>query len=289
MKKDRMMRKLTAALESNGYSYVHLKNMHTCVDVLAQKKGRKLMIKVARNIDSVRKGEVDSLRKASSFMGFESIIVGLVSNRSALSENVLYSRFSTRCVSLGSLEGNGFAPAYMASRSIGVKARIDAQRLKKLRKLANMSIGRLASESGVSEASIYDHEKSDSYASLSTVDRLESVLDGSVKSDSSEATASGSVRSRKLANTGMESISLPSSPFDVVAKGRNCYEISYEANFRTIVKRAGMFKLIRDSFDCNYQFFLSRSRDGSVNGVPIVSRRTLNRMTSEDELVNLVY
>ena len=74
----------------------------------------------------------------------------------------------------------------------------------------------------------------------------------------------------------------------MVAKEKNYYEISLDANSRTLAKRAMFFSAIRETFDNNYPFFLSSRKHGRIEGVPVVGKKELRVIDSEEELLNRI-
>lgn len=287
MKKDLVVKQVAEVLENNGYSLVMIPNMHTCMDILAKKLDQKYIIKVVYNIDSASRAEAQALTKIASFMDAEPLIVGSVSKNAPLAKSISYSRFSVKCMSLGSLENIASdLPSLTASKSVGVKVMVDGERLKYLRKLSNMTRERLSRATGISTDTIYLHEKKGGYASIETVKRIEAALHGPVKGTPPQAEHHTTrVSSIRLANTGIKAARLHNAPFDMIAKSANYYEISGDANIRTMIKRAEVFKAIHESFGDNYPFFLSATKSGRMHGVPVLSRKQLKKIKSEHDLL----
>ncbi len=290
MKKDRILKKVVADLDNNGYSLVAIKNMHTCVDILARKLGSSLAIKVAYNIDATNKKEAESLHKLASFFGAEPLIVGAVSKDKPLEQSVVYSRFSTKCMSETSIGDVGEQRiTYVASKTVGVKVNIAGEKLRYLMKLNNTTAGRLARKVGISKAAVYKYENDENYASLKTARKIEKVLNGQiVESERQYPNKRSNSRLTMLAKTKIEMLKLSNAPFDAAAKGSNYYEISYDANARTMTKRAELFSELVNTFDGNYPFFVSSSRKRKINGIPVISKDLFNSISSEDELLSFI-
>ncbi|VVB76679.1 Helix-turn-helix domain protein [uncultured archaeon] len=172
---------------------------------------------------------------------------------------------------------------------MGLKVRINGQRLRSVRRMRDLTVTELAKRSGLSKNTLYAHEKGAGYASLPTVERLEKILHDSITTglrcgNESKVPAT----QNRLARTGMRAIRLDNSPFDIVAKSKNYYEISLDANIRTLVKRASLFRLIKESFDSNYPFFVGESKK-KLGGIPVIRKKDLEHLTSEEELLDMVY
>jgi predicted transcriptional regulator len=186
---------------------------------------------------------------------------------------------------LQELEYNPFR--LLASKSVGVKTKLDGSKLRSLRKANDMKMEELARRSKLSKTTLYKHERSNDYAAIGTIYRLETVLNGSIKSEDVLKSRRISIRFNELAGTGMQALHLDKAPFDIVAKKKNYYEISLDANIRTLVKRAALFKEIKEAFENNYPFFINE-RGGKIEGVPAIKKKELMRAGSEEDLLNLV-
>lgn len=288
MKRERIIKEAERELSTSGYSTVLASNMHTCVDVFAEKKGRKFIIKVIYNIDSLTRKEAENIYKLSQFLDAEPLVLASVSKNDRLKDNVNYRRFAIRCISpemLLNLDSNTLS--LLASKAVGVKAKLDSSKLHKLRKISNMKIVELAKESSLSKATLYKHERSDEYATIGTIARLESVLNGSIRSEDALESGRVSFHANKLAKTGLMALHLDKAPFDIVAKKRNYYEISLDANIRTLIKRAALFKAIRETFENNYPFFISK-KGRKIDGILVVRKEDLLKAGSEEELLSIV-
>lgn len=291
MKRECIIRETEHELSASGYATVLASNMHTFADVFAEGKGRKFIIKAVHSIDSVTRKEAEALSKLSQFIGAEPLVVGQVSKSSKLRSNISYYRFSIRCISpemLTNLTSN--EPNFLASKSVGVKVRVDGSKLRKLREINNTKVSDLAIKARLSRSTLYKHEHEVNYAALGTVLKLERILNDSIKSEEGELHGERpSLRFKEFAKTGMQALQLNSGPFDIVAKKKNYYEISLDANARTLIKRAALFKAIRETFESNYPFFLSERGKGKIRGVPVIKKKDILSVGSEDELLNLVY
>jgi putative transcriptional regulator len=291
MKKESIARLVERELEASGYATVMASNMHTCADAIAARGGQKFIIKIAHNIDSVTRKEAGALSRLAKFLDAEPIILGSVAGRKPLKDNVSRYRFDVICVSAGALESllHG-GTKLLASKSFGAKAQIDSARLRSLRKLSNMRVSDLAKKTGLSESTLYKHEEAQSYAAVGTLLKIERALNDKVSAEWHQPSGTPQrPRVTTFGKTGLQALELRSAPFDIVAKERNYFEISFEANFRTLAKRATFFNAIRETFENNYPFFLSESRKGKVRGIPMLSKKGLSEVRSEDELLDLVY
>jgi putative transcriptional regulator len=288
MKRERIIKDAERELIASGYSTVLAEKMHTCADVFAEKRGRKFIIKIVYNIDSVTKDEARDLHKLSQFLNAEPIVLASVSKRNKLKHNVTYRRFAIRCVSPDVFpEIASDNMSLLAEKSVGIKARIDRSKLHNLRKINNLAIEDLAQRSKLSKVTLYLHEREDRYAAIGTISRLEQILNGSIRSENVIENKKINLRANELAKTGMQALHLSKAPFDIVAKDKNYYEISLDANIRTLVKRAALFKELKEKFENNYPFFINE-RSSKIEGVRTIKKKELMQVSSEDELLSLI-
>ncbi len=290
MKRERTVREAERELNSGGYATVLASNMHTCADVFAQRKGQKFVIKIVYNIDSVTRKEADALSKLAQFLDAEPVIVGSTSKAGELKDGINYQRFLIRCVSPEMLPRlDSMEISLLASKSVGIKVMVNGERLRNLRKTNNMKISDLAETARLSRSTLYKHEKSGGYAAISTVAKIERVLSGPIRLETAPESRKLRLQENELARTGMISMHAELAPFDIVAKKKNYYEISLDANVRTLIKRALLYKSIRETFESNYPFFISKNRSGRIRGVPVIKKKELMKAASEDQLLDMVY
>ncbi len=290
MDRENLVKKVAKILESYSYESVVIGNMHASFDILARNKTHTVVVKAVCNIDTVDRKMAQDLKDIAAFMDAQPIVVGIESKGKKLSKDTMYSRFSIDCICADSfehvLDGVNLS---VASKYVGAKAEIDKDRLRSLRMLNELSVEGLAKSMSVSKNTIYKLEKFGGYASLETIDKTEKLLGESIRTSYS----SKEVRRYKLAGrefrigcTGIEAVFLSRSPFNIIGKQKNRYEIGTPSNPRTMKKKAVIFKKISQSFDSNYPFFISEKKDGKYEGVRVLSKKKLSKIQSESELVS---
>jgi len=293
MEREHIVKRAEKILEKGNYITLVIKNMHTCSDIIAQNKGKKLMIKVVENIDTIEQEASKQLSDIAQFIGARPIVIGKKSKNGALKENVIYKRFFTDCISISSLEG--FISDIMqsiAAKSVGSKVLIDGGKLRYFRRLNGMSIAFLANEIGVSKDTIYGYEKYNRFASSETVERLEKVLGETISENREPKLVSNELKSSKyFSHMSIDSLEAVRMPFNVIAKGRNnYYEASLEVNTKTLLKRVKVLKEISEKFEFNLPFIIGNAKSNSNTfGIPIISKDRINRIYSEKELLEEIY
>ena len=240
MTKKEIIKQAKEAIEKNGYLQVAIEGIHSAVDLIAEKKDKKLLIKVVENIDSVSRDVALEICKLADFIGAQPLIIGERSKNLVLSEDLIYKRFSISCVS-----ANGFEylldglPQPIAAKGIGAKVHIDGTKLKEIRRINNISAEELAKKIKISKSSVYRYEHNYAYVSLEVANRINNFFKS--KLDAEKVEVENSTYSKdnemQLAKTNVRALSVKRLPFNIIAKGKtNYYEIASEGDIRTLVK-----------------------------------------------------
>jgi len=214
-------------LESAGYQHC---SYFGCFDIAA-KKGRKIvLLKVLGNVDSIQEEQANSLKTIAANLDATAIIAGERTRRERLDEGVIYHRFDIPTISTNALENffmEGAEPLVARARG-GLFAEIDARLLRKKRQASGMTQSELASKTGTTKKTIYEHERSNKNASLEIVEAVEKLL-GPVsaplsfetKRDAAENMPRGRFEisvSGHFRSIGFDTASVYSAPFNIIAK-----------------------------------------------------------------------
>jgi len=288
MGKKSIVSAVSELMKKEGFDLATASSIRTSVDIIARKSGEIFAIRVMRNIDAANMQLVEKLKEIAAFIGAKPVILGFISQNGALKPNITYRRFSIDCMHVSSIEQIGDrTTSYFASKSVGVKVLIDGTRIKALRRLKAMTDKELAHEAGISQSTLYKHEKGYSYASLAVAKALEAALGASVVTSGDVNTGNEKIkiRTKKLANTGLAAIELNNDPFGMLAKGRQKYQIGLDADMRSMEKRAIFYKEVEELIPDAYAFFISNRKKGNIKGVPVLQKHNIENMKSEEELL----
>ena len=290
MKKETVVRRTAKTLENAGYATVVVRNIHTCIDIFASKLNRTIAVKAAYNIDSVSKSEIQSMLNVSGLIGAESVIVGENSQNGILKDGVVYTRFDAECISTDTF--HIFEEDRMsekASKSAGVKVKVDSSRLRWLMKLNRLNASELALIAGISNETVYKYENGDTYASKRIAMKLERILNGKITCGFERKKGwEAEGKKSRFGKTDMNLFMTGNAPFSGIMKRKNTYEISYDANPRTMVKRAVIFEQLHELLDSNYPFFVSRKGGRKVRKIPVISEKSISGIKHESELMDLL-
>ena len=292
MKKKEIIKQVKEAIERNGYLQVAIEGMHSAVDLIAEKKDKKLLIKVVENIDSVSRDVALELCKLADFVGARPLIIGERSKNVVLGGDLIYKRFSISCISAKGFEYllDGL-PQPIAAKGIGAKVHIDGTRLKEIRRINNISAEKLAKKIKISKSSIYRYEHNYAYVSLEVANRINNFFKSKLDAEKEEVESGmhSNDNEMRLARTDVRALSVKRLPFNIIAKGKtNYYEIASEGDIRTLVKRAAVLKEIMATFKNNYSFFVIESDKKEIMNLPVIKKDKLYNINSEAELLEII-
>jgi len=140
--------------------------------------GRRILIKVATDIDDIPRSEIQELASLSSLLDIAPLIVAEEKSGEPLLEGVVYEKGSIRVISPETLENviSGREPVYIKVEKSSFILSIDGPAMRKRRTELNMSLGDLASMLGVSRRTVYEYEKGTMEPSLEKAEILIKVL-----------------------------------------------------------------------------------------------------------------
>lgn len=146
-------------------------------DLVARRDGDLVMLKVLTNVDALSDAIAHEIKLLCKFLDARPIVVGLRSGTGNLEPGVVYARHDIPIVTPDTLEDyvqHGAAPMVFAAPG-GFYVQLDAQALRAAREAQNLSLGTAAQVAGVSRRAIQMYEEGMS-ASIDAAMRLEEFL-----------------------------------------------------------------------------------------------------------------
>jgi putative transcriptional regulator len=243
-----LLRHVEDILDRGGFDYCEYN--YGCFDIAARRKFT-LFLKVLDNVDSFQETQANNLKIIAGDVGATIALVGTHTRRETLEDSVLYERFDVPTMSPDTLESivaNDAAPIIYRARG-GLFAEIDANKLRKNREKAGLSMSQLAESVGVSKKNIYEHEHESKKAVLDVVEKIEKLI-GEITStaaiDKSYSFEKNqphdrfeTIVSKDLKRIGFSSDLVHQAPFNIVAKEKKIMVLSKaDAKARRIEKDA---------------------------------------------------
>ncbi|MCL4388642.1 MAG: helix-turn-helix domain-containing protein [Candidatus Marsarchaeota archaeon] len=286
--RDRLISSIARALEARGFSHISVGNMHSCFDIIAEKRGSKLLIKAVADIDSISKSDVEDLLKLAGFFNAYAYVVGSRRKGLPFPKGIGFMRYGVTCIGAPDLEAALDGSIINISKKFsGVSIQVSGPELKHLRRLVGLSIRELASTVGISKESIERYESGSGKAHSANLKKLEEFFGGKL----SENSAAQQANFRYAATGSIRFLSIRNAPFDAIAKKRFRYEAKEKsASMHTLYKVASFYSKVTEAFDDDHPFFIvsKGSPTGRLKGIPVLTKESLKKMIDEDELLNAV-
>jgi len=268
-----------------------------CFDIAAR-KDYLMLVKSLINVDSMSEDQAQSLRAVSYFLSAYPVVVSVKNNRDFLNDEMIYSRFMLPVVTpelFGALVEENVVPAVQSIQS--AKGRhtvvIDAAMLREKRKQMQMSLEQLAEAADISKKALYEIEKKRVNPTEETVRRLENLLGielrDSYKLHVAERTLVKpknefqSKVSKEFVRMGIDNSAVHSAAFEIVGKENFTLITNLSRNSREMSKEVFAVKKLSDVFGSKAAFVAKKSREHSVNGVPIVLESELPDIETSKE------
>ena len=278
-----------------GFNLVSVADTRSCFDIIAERNGVIMLLKVVKNIDSVNESSVESLKKLGLFFNADTFIIGSKHKGQKISDDASLARHGVSCVSESALEymitsGNSVAKSEKFS---GAKYKIDGIALKRLRNLCGMSMRKLAGAVGISKDSIYRYERGEAYATKDSVKRLESFFKNKMAYEeqlTSEISERKGYNYKKLnGSLNVKFFELGSAPFELLGKREYRYEVGQSLDSRTLYKLSILYKDIAELLKNDYPFFITKGGSRrSINGIAVLSKGELQKIANEDQLISAI-
>ncbi len=290
MYKRRKMREVLRLVEDNSFSTVGADTFHTCFDIMAQKDGKRIMIKFEKNIDGLQKSDANALRMLEAFLDSQALVIGKNYKGQRLEDGMIFKRYGIECISENTLEylmdGRNLNDAKKFQKDV---KKIDGLALKRLRKLVNSSMRELADAVGISKDSIYRYENGKEDITGETLTKLENFFEGRLSCQRDYVPREKQYYQTEARLAGTKLLLFETDPFSIILKGLSVYEAGREANSRTMEKWTRFYKDINEAFG-DYPFFLSFKplKKTNRNGIPIVTMKELEKAGIESNLMEFI-
>ena len=270
-----------------------------CFDIAA-KREYVMLIKALTNIDGLLEEQARSLRAISYFVSAFPFVVSERSNRGKLSDEIIYSRFELPVVTLrmfNRIIEEEVVPEIKSSKGKHTVT-INTVYLRERRKELKLSLEKLSKKVGISKKALYEIENQRVNPSLETVRRLERVLGIDLKVPyrfkHAEATYLEPKNefqrrvSSEFSRIGIDNSSVYSAPFKIVGREEYSLITSLSSNTTKIRKEAARVKRLSSILSSQGMFVVKKSKERSIEGIPVILEAELPELESPKELSELI-
>lgn len=153
-------------------------------DLIARRDNSLLIIKVLTNINAISEEVANELKVLSNLLQGQPLLIGERGGTSYLEKDVVYDRFGIQTISSETLESYFLdgAPLKVYASPGGFYVNINTEKLIKLRKKQNISIGSFARSIKVSRRTVRMYEEGMN-ARVEFVERIEDLLNENITVD----------------------------------------------------------------------------------------------------------
>ncbi len=292
--------KVIETLETMGYicsDSCFLGN--TCLDFLARKDGKLLIIKVISNIDSITESQAAEMLKLASLFGASPVIIGKKRRLGSLEDNVVYNRKGIYTLSLTTFSRalDGELPSAESDRG-GYFVNLDHEALTGMRKELRLSRKKVAESAGITPRMLYDYERDKSKASMKVAVKLEKIFSTkisigidifSIPEIPEDTNSSKNSLLNRLALLGFDVFPAKKAPFSGVIKEKK--EIIITRKFTLPVKliknKIALLKSIAETAETG-AFIVSREKHKTIFGLPNIKEKEIKEMKEASELFEII-
>ncbi len=285
-------------LDMYGFEYADIDSVRTCFDMLAEKRGRRLILKFAENINSVTSKEASALNKLKEFLNADTLIVASRGGAKKLSNDSYFTRKGIVCLSATAFEDYlNYIDIPRAEKFFRSRGKIDSAKLRMERRISGLSIRKLANITGISKGSLNRYERGDAYIKKATLEKLERFFSTDLSIGTRNESAIDETRAlhghvnvveRRLNIAAFESFVDDAPPFAALAEKSLRYEIGITNDRRTIRRLAAAYAEISKILHNDRQFIISDLMHGeSLYGIPILTKNESKRL-NETQLLEVI-
>ncbi|WP_137286646.1 transcriptional regulator [Halorussus salinisoli] len=311
MSRSALVGNVTAMLEDAGFTVSDRCAIRPKSFDVAARRGRDLLLlKILANVDAFDDATGLEMRRLGDYLNATPVVVGLRTRDEDLEPGVVYFRHGVPVLSPDTameLFVEGMSPLIYAAPG-GLYVNIDGDVLRDEREERDWSLGRLASELGVSRRTVSKYEDGMN-ASVEVALELEDMFEGDLTSPVDVLDGADKVREDDptpddpepesdderivtvLTRAGFEVHPTVRAPFKTVSEDNDSEEnvlTGHSAFTKTAEKRARIMASIGRVAKTQSVYFVDEAKRENVDGTGLVEREELEDIDDPDELRDLI-
>jgi putative transcriptional regulator len=309
MKREDLLREVRTLLGRTGFFSPEAKLIDSQVfDILARRDASLVVIKCLVNADSLTAQNADRLLQVAAMLRGSPLVVAARSSKGPLENGVIYLRGRAPLISIKTMRDflvEGVPPLAFAGPG-GYFVSLDSAALRRARQRRKLSLDALAREIGVSRRAIQLYEEGMS-AAVDAAERIERFfgesltmpldpltykIEGEGPGGQGEAAqdAFEAYVLRALEGMGYRVTQATRCPFDAVVERPGSRLLSgIESAPHAVAARARTLAAIAQVAETDAVMFVSKEmRADSIEGMPVVTRRELQRADSGEDIIDII-
>jgi len=304
-----LIEQVRALLARGGFSVSERCDLRpVSFDLVARRDRDLVIVKVLTNVDALSEPIAHEMKLLSKFLEGRPVLVGLRAGTGDLEDGVVYNRHDIPIVTPTTLAEHlleGSAPMVFAAPG-GFYVHLDHQGLRQARVENGLSLGVMAQIAGVSRRAIQMYEEGMS-ASIEAAMRLEEFLQTDLirpvdplrafdmaafkeppRADR-EADPMESFVRRVLEGLGYEVRATQRSPFNALStQAKDTFLTGMGQDSPNLRKRARIVHSVSRVTERPGFFVVERTTRTQIDGMPVVTRTELRRLTDPDRILDLI-
>ena len=269
-----------------------------CFDIAAKRESL-MLIKGLVNVDGLNEEQALSLRAVSHFLSAYPLVVSLKTSRNLLEDKMIYSRFELPVVTPKMFEDIVEEEAMPIQSAKGRHTvAVNVETVKEKRKKLGFTLEELSNIVGISKKALYEIENYRVNPSEETVKKLERVLNEDLRVAYELKSAKPtylkpqnklqSKVSQEFYRIGIDNSPITSAPFEIVGKEKFTLITRLPEDVAKINREAMGVKKISSMFSSYAAFVVKKTKEKSVEGVPVLLESELPEIDSAKELSKLI-
>jgi putative transcriptional regulator len=311
MSRSALVGNITAMLEDAGFTVSDRCAIRPkSFDIAARHGNDVLLLKVLANIDAFDGYTGAEMRRLGEYLDATPLVIGLRTRNEELKPGVVYFRHGVPVLSPDTAMDYFIeeVPPLIYAAPGGLYVNIDGELLEDVRSNAEMSLGKLANELGVSRRTVSKYEDGMN-ASVEVATELEEIFDRPLASpvevldgteevrdeiddpEEPEADPDDATLITVLTRVGFEVHPTMRAPFKAVSEDENHERkmLTGHSEFnRTAEKRARIMSSVGHVTRTRSVYVVDRARQESVKGTALVEREEFDRIDDPEELEALI-
>jgi len=289
--RDVMLQDTVKVLDNHGFRM--LVYQQSCLDVAAERKRLRLLMKVLGNIDGFRQEHAQELRRLSACLNACPVLVGGATKTAVLQNNAVYERYGVPSMTLSTFEDalDGAFPETLRSKGREIVC-VDGPALQAARTGHGMTRAKLASQIGVTKETVYQYEHGDIRMQKDRAKEVEDMLHSKIiitrspfeVSDEKAGDVPQDKVQDKLHDFGFSLHQFDKLNFDLIAKDEKNKIIVKEA----LPRAAGAEKMAQ--FSEFFKALLAVISEKEAKGIefPVIPRDEVLSVTSKQDFIRLL-
>ncbi len=280
-------------------------------DLVARRDDTLLIIKVLTNIDALSEEVGNELRALAYLLKATPLLIGEKNGMNVLEDDVVYFRFGIQTVTVSTLKNHILDqdPVRAYAAPGGLYVNLDQEKIRRLRKEKNISLGSFAHQVRVSRRTVQMYEDGMS-ARIDIADRIEEMFQQSVSMpidllkpliiQTKQLPSYQKQKNHKkelehevftfLQNIGYNIIPMDRCPFEALSKDKEKILLTCVQEYnKKLVERAQFISSISKIIEKHAVVFTDRDTiKKNLQGTPLIGRKELKKIHDPEDVFALI-